>query len=106
MEANYYATTIYGVHLSWEESEKLKELSAHRYNELCNHKLIHRLNHFETSCEDTIIIGVLGQVVNEGDCGEIDFSSPMGESIDEVLDTLDLIGVYRDPTWHLLCQIT
>lgn len=60
-----------------------------------------------TGDNDTLIIGIVEDAVEEGEATELgNIHEPRTKDIEDLLEVLDILGIDREPTWHLMCSVS
>lgn len=91
------AELIYGVLMN--EDEEI------RFNDHPNHDEIYDYWVYDADLyngDGDKIIGIKVDSVDEGESTEVCLSDP---NVDELLDVLDMLGINKEPTWHLVCAL-
>lgn len=106
MSVDYSAKLVYGVRLNETEVYKVERaMEEHEGYEDMIYPYFIRSNMYDPD-GGTTIIGVTIGFVNPGDSTEINITIPPTNEIDTILDILDLFHIEREPTWHLLCEVS
>lgn len=91
------AELIYGVLMDEEEEIRFNE---HPFHDEIYDCWVYDADSYHSDSDK--IIGIKVDGIEEGESTEIDVSEP---NVDELLDVLDMLGINREPTWHLVCSV-
>lgn len=106
MSVDYSAKLVYGVRLSETEIDTVcAAMEGHEGYEDMIYPYFKRSNMYVPD-DGTTIIGITMDSVDPGDSIEINVTIPPINEIDTMLDILDLFHIEREPTWHLLCEVS
>lgn len=100
MSVEFSAKLVYGVLLSDEEETKLYDHP--NKDELYDNWVC--ISDSYSSDSSYKILGIVMDGVEAGGCEEISMEEPT-ENMDELLDILDELEIFREPTWHLICAV-
>lgn len=106
MSVDCSAKLVYGVELTKTEYYEVRRAMEERdgYEDMIA-PYLQESNLYSTD-EGIGIIGVVMKGVSAGGSIEIGPAIPESNCIDPVLDILDVLHIEREPTWHLLCEVS
>lgn len=106
MSADYSAKLVYGVELTEKEYYEVRRIMDERdgYEDMITPYLQQSNPCYPD--EGINIIGIVMDSVDAGDSAEVSVNALKSHCIDPVLDILNVFYIEREPTWHLLCEVS